>query len=149
MATPLYWKSWEVANTFYDTVLRYPMIIKMDTEKQKFVLETNLRKLVPIGISCLSLLLLCTTFIAVLVEVLVFDSRIISRPMVICYLIITVGLVVIISTGIGCIPYLDTIMCQYYSCMLEFDRDIRPYQPKSRGTTYIKLLIRGLGINIL
>ncbi len=146
MATPLYWKSWKLANSFYDAVLRYPMVIKMDTEKQKFVRETNSRELAPICISFVSLILLCTTFIAVIIEVLIFDSTLISRPMVVCYLIITVGLVVIISTAFWCIPYLDTIACQYYCNMLKFDKQIRTSQPKTVGLTYMKLLTQGLWI---
>lgn len=148
MATPLYWKSWEIANIFYDTILRYPMIIKMDTEKQKFILETKLRKLVPLCTSFLLIILLSIAFIFVIIEVLLFNSTIISRPMVVCYLLITVGLVVIISTAIRCLPYLETVACQYYCSMLTFDKQIRTSQPITTRLPYMKLLTKGLRVKI-
>ncbi len=48
MATPLFWKSWEISNSFYGHILKYPFLVKTNAEKYCFEIEKRSVKLIPL-----------------------------------------------------------------------------------------------------
>lgn len=115
MTTPLYWKSWELSNKFYNSLLRYPFIAVCNTQTQAFTVEKNQVKLIPCYFSVFSLSMMILVFIILIAESMLSTTEILSQSIQMLYIdtVGSSGLAVFLVTLL--FPQMEMALCTYWN----------------------------------
>ncbi len=145
MATPLFWKSWDVSNKFYSQTLKYCFLVKMNTQKQCFEVEKRQLKLIPLYI-CYSFILLLFLSIIFVLFIGIFSHNILTEDSLTMLYIGGVAVVGLILTLALCIlPIVEIITCQYYNRLMQFEMNLL----KSKNlwnVSFKTLIIEGMSL---
>lgn len=146
MATPLYWKSWEISNKFYSNLLRYPFIATCDTKNQVFIVQKNQIKLIPWYLSVISLTVVLLLLLTVIIESILFPERLLSSSILMLYIfnLGCAGLAVLLMFIV--IPCVEVICCDYWNRLVQFENKLLKNNTPFNDSLKC-LLMEGMNIN--
>ncbi len=119
MATPLFFKAWQLNNLVYDTLLRYPFPIRMIPDLEKFILQKYCKK-VSVSLSILVVVLL--------LYVNLFAQAVIFRSVKLKTYIILINIAMCGATALCLVlsgillPCAHTLMIQFLNALIQSNK---------------------------
>lgn len=123
MATPLYWKSWEITNIVFTSLLRYPFHIFMLPQQKKLVFVTHKVKQVPLFVLIIILLAFFNLYTFIILKTLVFKTLSIQPHLMLLNVAIC-GMIFLCLLIAAILLIYDNTFVQYCNGVLDYDQQI-------------------------
>lgn len=131
MATPLFWKAWELSNLEYNGVLPYPYSFKMDLKREKMVLVSQNNSQLPLY-TCLMLLVLEVFLYGyVTIWAAIYKSDENQFTFINIVIANVIALVVILAEVIQ--ANLQTIALHHFNTQIDFEKRFAKSNGQNRG----------------
>ncbi len=124
MATPLFWKAWELCNKVYDILLRYPYTFKMDLEAERFVMETLRKRLVPLFVFLFLMSTYLILYLTLIIHHLVMKTAQAEIHIVLLNLTLAGMIALCLALAIIMQACGHTVIIQHYNNLIRYEKDI-------------------------
>lgn len=119
MAMRLYWKSWEITNIVFNSLLRYPFHVFMLPQEKKMVLVNPKVTEVPLFLSLLTLLAVFISYFVLIMKSLVFKTLSIEPHLVLLNIAIS-GMVFLCLLLVTILISYSQTFAQYNNALLRY-----------------------------
>lgn len=125
MTTPLFWKSWQLSNAVYSTILRYPFVLSINLEVQQFVVEYRHKKLVPFYMAATNLTIFLVVYAALVLRALISDTTEIQIHLLIVNIFTTCMIGLCLSLVAIILPFKNEIINQYFNTIFKLEKRLK------------------------